>query len=142
MDLFTIIAVDESAAEHVSVTADKADCSYPERTVQNAMFLTNVRYIFEDDEDYNLDERTMVDEDVENVVVVDLDEFLNLRSVELISERFQMLNYSLGTENEITLKVLSQFPAEVENAENRGLDELIYRYRKQNRALQYLIDGL
>ncbi|KAL3232257.1 Citrinin resistance protein, mitochondrial [Nakaseomyces bracarensis] len=65
-----------------------------------AMFPTNIRYIFDDDEDISIPtpsnngiNMTNEADGVENVIILNIDEKGDLENVELISDNYEMLSY-------------------------------------------------
>lgn len=114
----------------------------------HAIFPTNIKYVFEDDDASVTGMGSENDENVENVLVVNLDESGALDGVELISDRLQILSYkgvSSGNDqviNDIELEVVSEF-ADLSNlVHDLPLDELIRLYVIQNEQMQTISNSM
>ncbi|CAG61687.1 uncharacterized protein GVI51_K11517 [Nakaseomyces glabratus] len=69
-----------------------------EEGAPQAMFPTNIKYIFEDDDDVaDVDDlvfqQQQPDSELENVIIVEIDGAGQLENVELISDQYEMLSY-------------------------------------------------
>ncbi|QLG71839.1 hypothetical protein HG535_0C01880 [Zygotorulaspora mrakii] len=114
----------------------------------NAMFPTNIKYIFEEDAD-NV-ELAVADETIENVIIIYLGESGALEDVEVISDRYELLGFrkrTLGTNNEaetydIELDVLSEFSDLSTIASELSLNDLIKLYTTQNEQLQAISNSI
>ncbi|CCE65666.1 hypothetical protein TPHA_0M00910 [Tetrapisispora phaffii CBS 4417] len=117
-------------------------------------FPTNIRYIFEDDDnelEINNLKGTIDELDIENIIVIDLDTDNSLQKVQLISDKYELLSYKEKScnenstnpkisEKEIELKVLSQFKEFEHIPEQYSLEDLIKLYAIQNEQIEELID--
>lgn len=114
----------------------------------NAMFPTNVKYIFEDDADAVGE--AIADETIENVIIVHIQESGALDDVELISDQYELLNFrkgNVGTSTseeslDIELDVLSQFCDLSTMVSDLPLGDLIRLYTIQNEQLQTISNSI
>ncbi|AMD21597.1 HFL259Wp [Eremothecium sinecaudum] len=146
MESFSIVARDKVAVSKSGSHNDKVGIPHPDDSARDAVFLTNIKHIFDDDDDYtiNLGELGPIDsdDDIEHVILIQVDSQSEVKKVELISDEFQLLNYELESKNDLVLNILSKFPTEIPNENSVELSELIARYRMQNNHLAKLINDL
>ncbi|AGO14202.1 AaceriAER409Cp [[Ashbya] aceris (nom. inval.)] len=142
MEPFVITASECDCNSAHSARLSKDGYTLSDDLSHETMFLTNVKYIFDGEEDH-IDDNTMPETNTEimNVVVVELDETLEIRNVELISDEYQLLGYSNEADNDLKLTILSEFPAEPA-PENGDLAKLVSRYQHQNKHLKHMLEDL
>lgn len=140
MDPFTFTFFDDNVSHQLYADTDPS--THPDHASSALTFGTNIRYIFEDDQDQPLGEEQEVknDEGIENVVIMQLDDCLNISNMELISDNYQLLSYESHTDNHVSLQVLSKFEELVD--EHLTLEELRSLYSTQNKQLQKIISLL
>lgn len=115
----------------------------------HAMFPTNIRYVFEDDDTGLTALESENDDAIENMIIVNLEDSGDLSEVELISDQFEMLSYkgmSSGTNDQITddieLEVVSRFADLSDLVQDLPLDELIKLYVIQNEQMQTISNSM
>ncbi|CCD22740.1 Atg31p NDAI_0A05850 [Naumovozyma dairenensis CBS 421] len=161
-----------------SLTNEIENSSSPECNT-NAMFPTKIKYIFEEDEkeqegegrDQNIEEGrtpgsgTKIDkailgtsvsksgnDEIENVIIIDLNEDRTIQNISLISDNYEILDYSKEQESkdsrheffsdDIELNVLSKFCDLEPYTKDVPLDDMVNLYRKQTEQLQILSDNI
>ncbi|CCC67602.1 hypothetical protein NCAS_0A10440 [Naumovozyma castellii] len=122
-------------------------------------FPTNIKYIFEDDEEHEkvigLDTTSLGSskDTIENVIVVQLDENGAFEDVDLISENYILLdviksedtvdeNKNISRNHDIELQVLSKFRDLSPIANDLPLDDMISLYRIQNEQIETICNSL
>ena len=133
-----IVTVEDRNVKHeLSETVETS--THPDHESQAIMFLTNVKYIFEDDEEPLHEQEE--DAAIENVVVIEASENLEVKQVELISDEFKQLGFQVRDGSEVAIEALSQFemPAAPEQL---PLERLFQLYRTQNDQLHSLFNTL
>lgn len=108
------------------------------------LFLTNIKYLFDDDNDLNIEELRLSDSEneIEHVIVLEINVDSTISDIEVVSDRFQLIDFKLESENDIRLNVLSEFSSEIEDKDTISLEKLIYEYKVRNRHLYKLISDL
>lgn len=118
----------------------------------NAMFPTNVKYIFEDDEiiNTNLISNDIINDENENVIIIDMEANGYVSDVHMISDNYQLLSYKTNTDynnkkedkevlfGDLSLNVLSRFKHEKGIGERKDLDDLVNLYISQNEQLNVI----
>ncbi|AEY97397.1 FAER409Cp [Eremothecium gossypii FDAG1] len=142
MEPFVITASECDCNSAHSSRVSKDGYALSDELSNETMFLTQVKYIFEGEEDH-IDDNTMqeINTDIVNVVIVELDETLEIKNVELISDEYQLLGFSNDADNDLNLTILSEFPADV-SPETRDLGKLVTRYQHQNKHLKHMLQEL
>ncbi|CUS21596.1 LAQU0S03e06238g1_1 [Lachancea quebecensis] len=133
---FTVTVVDRNVKHQIENGAGEE--GHPDHELQGVMFATNVKYIFEDDEE-PLPEQE--DPAIENVVIIEADESLRVTQVELISDQFKQLGFEVHDGNEVSIDALSRF----ETPRQLGslpLEKLVQLYKLQNDQLHSLFNTL
>lgn len=102
------------------------------------VYLTDIHYIFEDDDPTTLMEIT---QHAENIVIVDVDNSLNINNIEIVSDKVQLLSYT-SINDEINMHLLSQFDNSIFYNNDTNLVELINIYRKRNEELNSILNDL
>ncbi|CEP61201.1 Atg31p LALA0_S02e09010g [Lachancea lanzarotensis] len=112
---------------------------HPDHETTAMMFPTNVKYVFEDDEELVVEHE---EDGIENVVVVETNAELEVTHVELISDRFKQLSWNTTQDDphELHMRVLSRF--ESLEDEELPLEELIRIYKTRNDQLHSLFNTL
>lgn len=108
-----------------------------------AMFPNRIKYIFEDDLEEHEDEEGV---DYDNVFIVNMDQDHKVEDVILVSDQYQLLNYTLKqgdkTGDELDVQVISKFKDLSKTAKNTSLSKLIDIYNIQNKQLVSLCDSI
>ncbi|AQZ16050.1 CIS1 (YDR022C) [Zygosaccharomyces parabailii] len=147
MDPLTIIVYDRNVKHTLGDSSQSTSHRTPDAN-SHAMFPTNIKYVFEDDDAI----LTIVDaennESVENILILNLDDSGALEGVELISDHFQILSYK-GIANgndqvvdDVELEVVSEFADLSVLARDLPLDELIKLYVIQNEQMQTISNSM
>lgn len=114
----------------------------------HAMFPTNIRYLFEDDDTSLTPIESENNNGIENIIIVSLEEAGTLGDVELISDQFEMLSYkgvSSGSDqvvDDLELEVVSEFTDLTNLVHDLPLDELIRLYVTQNEQMQIISNSM
>ncbi|CAR25587.1 hypothetical protein ZYGR_0A01520 [Zygosaccharomyces rouxii] len=114
----------------------------------HAMFPTNIKYVFEDDDTSLAPTESENDDGIENMIIVNLEESGTLSGVELISDQFEMLSYKGVTSgndpmvDDVELEVVSQFTDLSNLVHDLPLDELIRLYVIQNEQMQTISNSM
>lgn len=121
------------------------------------MFLTNIKYIFDDDDPLLINEETNIgfdhanDRDIDNVFMVNMHSLTNIDNIELISDKFKLLNYNLWSKEEknidfdnldLEIDVISQFQDLTKKSDELTLNELIDLYRIQNEQIKSMMNNI
>ncbi|SCU91641.1 LAFA_0F04962g1_1 [Lachancea sp. 'fantastica'] len=133
-----IVTVLDCNVKHGSI-GPVTGAPHPDHETTAMMFPTNVKYVFEDDEDLEVEHEG---DGIENVVVVETNAELEVTHVELISDRFKQLSWETTEDDphELHLRVMSRFEP-LEN-EDLPLEELIRVYKIRNDQLHSLFNTL
>ncbi|SCU84055.1 LAMI_0C06018g1_1 [Lachancea mirantina] len=131
---FTLTVHDRNVSHTLATTNTGAQ--HPDHASKAISFPTNIRYVFEDDEDFVAEE----DADIENILIVEVDPNLKVTQVELISDEYQLLSFESQADNELELDVLSRFCTL--ETESQDLDELMQIYKTQNEQLNSIFNAL
>lgn len=159
------IAADETILRN-TIDIESHTRSLNPTTTENTSFPSNIKYIFEEEPDPPHEETFDVPENdcIENVIVVNLDDTHDVKSVELLSDNFELLSFykenasedeqgltgtdpnTQGDMNQpgqvcIGLDVLSKFKHS-ESLEKLPLKELITLYNMQNEQMQKLSNSI
>ncbi|SCU93779.1 LAME_0F04962g1_1 [Lachancea meyersii CBS 8951] len=139
MDPFIITAVDCNV-KHEVMAMNGDGGRHPDHETTAMTFPTNVKYVFEDDEDLSVDHE---DEEIGNVVVVETNANLEVTHVELISDRFKQLSWETAQDDnqELHMRVISRFEPLLE-ADDLPLEKLMEIYQKRNEQLNNLFNTL
>ncbi|QGN13674.1 atg31 super family [Kluyveromyces marxianus] len=110
-------------------------------TNENAWFLNNISYIFEDDEPIQQEDHS----NYENLFIIDSDLNGKISGVELLSEKWQLLSYEQNKPyNCISLRVMDELSADLspQDGDVKDLDSLARRYHDRNVQIRNLLDSL
>lgn len=110
-------------------------------TNENAWFLNNISYIFEDDEPIQQEDHS----NYENLFIIDSDLNGKISGVELLSEKWQLLSYDQNKPyNCILLRVMDELSADLspQDGDVKDLDSLARRYHDRNVQIRNLLDSL
>lgn len=110
-------------------------------TNENAWFLNNISYIFEDDEPIQQEDHS----NYENLFIVDSDLNGKISGVELLSEKWQLLSYDQNKPyNCISLRVMDELRADLspQDGDVKDLESLARRYHDRNVQIRNLLDSL
>lgn len=110
-------------------------------TNENAWFLNNISYIFEDDEPIQQEDHS----NYENLFIIDSDLNGKISGVELLSEKWQLLSYDQNKPyNCISLRVMDELRADLspQDGDVKDLDSLARRYHDRNVQIRNLLDSL
>ncbi len=110
-------------------------------TNENAWFLNNISYIFEDDEPIQQEDHS----NYENLFIIDSDLNGKISGVELLSEKWQLLSYDQNKPyNCILLRVMDELRADLspQDGDVKDLDSLARRYHDRNVQIRNLLDSL
>ncbi|KAG0673466.1 Autophagy-related protein 31 [Kluyveromyces marxianus] len=110
-------------------------------TNENAWFLNNISYIFEDDEPIHQEDHS----NYENLFIIDSDLNGKISGVELLSEKWQLLSYDQNKPyNCISLRVMDELRADLspQDGDVKDLDSLARRYHDRNVQIRNLLDSL
>ena len=110
-------------------------------TNENAWFLNNISYIFEDDEPIQQEDHS----NYENLFIIDSDLNGKISGVELLSKKWQLLSYDQNKPyNCISLRVMDELRADLspQDGDVKDLDSLARRYHDRNVQIRNLLDSL
>ena len=147
MQPLTITVYDRNV-RHMLSDGNQSSSHYTPDGNSHAMFPTNIRYVFEDDDTNLTPIESENDDGIENVIIVKLEESGTLSGVELISDQFEMLSYKGGTSgsdqmvDDVELEVVSRFTALSHLVDDLPLDELIRLYIIQNEQMQTISNSM
>nr|4P1W_B Chain B, Atg31 [Lachancea thermotolerans CBS 6340]4P1W_E Chain E, Atg31 [Lachancea thermotolerans CBS 6340]5JHF_B Chain B, KLTH0C07942p [Lachancea thermotolerans CBS 6340]5JHF_E Chain E, KLTH0C07942p [Lachancea thermotolerans CBS 6340] len=136
LEPFTVTVVDRNVKHQVE--GEPEEEGHPDHEVQGVMFATNVKYIFEDDQELLPEQE---DPAIENVVIIEADESLRVTQVELISDQFKQVGYEVRDGNEVCIDALSRFETPRQLG-NLPLEKLVQLYKLQNDQLHSLFNTL
>ncbi|SCU78669.1 LANO_0A03598g1_1 [Lachancea nothofagi CBS 11611] len=138
MDAFVVTVVDRNVKHGL---APALKFGHPDHESQALMFACNVKYIFEDDEESVAEGD---DGGIENVVVIETNGGLKVTNVELISERFKLLEYETAEDDnhEVVISAMSKFEGLGEEFRELPLERLVEIYRLRNDQLESLFNTL
>ncbi|SJM83270.1 related to Autophagy-related protein 31 [Zygosaccharomyces bailii] len=147
MDPLTIIVYDRNVKHTLGDSSPSTSHRTPDAN-SHAMFPTNIKYVFEDDDALLTTVDAENNESVENILILNLDDSGALEGVELISDHFQILSYK-GIANgndqvvdDVELEVVSEFADLSVLARDLPLDELIKLYVIQNEQMQTISNSM
>lgn len=147
MDPLTIIVYDRNVKHTLGDSSQSTSHRTPDAN-SHAMFPTNIKYVFEDDDALLTTVDAENNESVENILILNLDDSGALEGVELISDHFQILSYK-GIANgndqvvdDVELEVVSEFADLSVLARDLPLDELIKLYVIQNEQMQTISNSM
>lgn len=153
MDPLTITVYDRNVRYMLNDGNQSSGYRTPDGST-HAMFPTNMKYIFENDDDGD-EQEADTDEGIENVIIVHLEQSGALTSVQLISDRFELLSYKRGIastinedkekenrDQDVELDVVSQFCDLSPYVHDLPLDELIRLYTIQNEQMQIISNSM
>lgn len=147
MDPLTITVYDRNVKHMLGDSSQSNSHRTPDAN-SHAMFPTNIKYVFEDDDEILTTVDAANNESVENILILNLDDSGALEGVELISDHFQILSYkgvANGNNNvvdDIELEVVSEFADLSVLARDLPLDELIKLYVIQNEQMQTISNSM
>lgn len=133
---------------HMLSYGNESSSHYTPDGNSHAMFPTNIKYVFEDDDTSLTPVESENDDGIENIILVNLEESGTLSGVELISDQFEMLSYKGVTNgndqmiDDVELEVVSQFTDLSHLVHDLPLDELIKLYMIQNEQMQTISNSM
>ncbi|CCH62238.1 hypothetical protein TBLA_0G03010 [Henningerozyma blattae CBS 6284] len=133
--------------KNISSSAHLIEQSVDDLNNTKCMYPTNIKYIFEEDDDVPdialLNESN--DSNIENIIIIDIESSGYVSDIQLISDHFQLLSYKDTMEEsetydtppycDIKLDVLSRFEEMKGIGERVSLDDLVKLYLIQNEQL-------
>ncbi|SCU80401.1 LADA_0B07200g1_1 [Lachancea dasiensis] len=131
-----VISVVDCNVKH-GLEAQGAD--HPDHESQALMFPTNVKYIFEDDEESLVEEEY---DGVENVIVVEANANLEVTRVEVISDDYKLLKFETAEDDELMISAVSKFEPLDRETWDQPLEKLVEIYRCRNEQLERLYETL
>lgn len=121
------------------------------------MFLTNIKYIFDDDDPLLINDDTNIgfenanNDNIENILMINMKSLTEINNIELISDKFKLLDYNLWSQNgkitdfndlDLEIDVLSLFQDWKNEGNEFTLNELIDLYKIQNTQLKLMMNNL
>lgn len=172
--------MDRRESSRLSWSTDDQNSSKPTINHSQCMFPNKIKYIFEDDDDEygedKIDEQSVENDEIaednrhfENAIIINMDENYHIENVHLISDHYQLLNFSTNeikripekgresltepnnndemqkssiNDKDLVIDVISTFKDLNKYTKDLPLDKLIDIYKIQNKQLSTLYDSI